>query len=87
MADHKEFTGVTREKLETIRKDLAKRGIKIPKGDDVEVDGPLGVKIQVTYDETARKLKLEINEKPIFITENQIWKVIESGAGDALVKH
>ncbi len=81
MADHKEFTGVTREKLESIRKDLSKRGIKIPKGDDVEVDGPFGVKMQVSYDETSKKLKLEINEKPIFISENQIWKIVESGAG------
>ena len=81
MADQKEFTGVTRSHVDKIRAGLASKGIKMPAGDDVEVRGPFGVKMQVTYLEPDKKLRLAITDKPIFITENQIWKVIESGAG------
>ncbi|MEP7212348.1 MAG: hypothetical protein ABI791_04700 [Acidobacteriota bacterium] len=84
MADQKEFSGISREHVETIRKGLSKRGIKVPAGDDVEVAGPLGVKVQMTYDEGQKLLRLRIIDKPIFVTQNQIWKVIESGAGKAL---
>ena len=84
MSDQKEFGGISREHVEMIRKGLSKRGIKVPAGDDVEVAGPLGVRIQMTYNEPDKLLRLRINDKPIFVTENQIWKVIESGAGKAL---
>lgn len=82
MADQKEFNGVTRAQVDKIRAGLAKKGIRMPAGDDVEVAGPLGVKMQVTYDESGKRLKLEITDKPIFITQNQIWKVIEKSVGD-----
>ena len=82
MADQKEFNGVTRAQVDKIRAGLAMKGIKMPAGDDVEVAGPLGVKMQVTYDEPRKSLRLEITDKPIFITQNQIWKVIQSSVGD-----
>ena len=84
MADHKEFKGISRTNVDSIRNGLNKRGIKVPDGDDVEVAGPLGVKVQLTYNEPNKLLRLTINHKPMFITESQIWKVIESGAGKAL---
>jgi len=86
MADHKEFKGISRTNVDSIRNGLNKRGIKVPDGDDVEVAGPLGVKVQLTYNEPSKVLRLTINHKPMFITESQIWKVIESGAGKALQK-
>jgi hypothetical protein len=84
MPEHKEFKGISRANVDSIRSGLNKRGIKVPAGDDVEVAGPLGVKVQLTYSEPDKTLRLKINHKPIFVTESQIWKVIESGAGKAL---
>ena len=75
MADHKEFKGISRTNVDSIRNGLNKRGIKVPDGDDVEVAGPLGVKVQLTYNEPNKLLRLTINHKPMFITESQIWKV------------
>ena len=80
MAGNKEYKNISRSDLDTIRKELTKTGIKIPAGDDVEVKGPLGVRMQVVYDESGKSLKLEITDKPFYISESQIWKVIESGA-------
>jgi hypothetical protein len=47
----------------------------------VDVVGPLGVKMHVTYDESGQKLNLSIVKKPGWVSESQIWKVIESTAG------
>jgi hypothetical protein len=84
MAGYKEFKGISRANVDKIRNGLNKRGIKVPEGDDVEVSGPMGVKVQMTFNEEHETLRLAITDKPIFITENQIWKVIESGAGLSL---
>jgi hypothetical protein len=84
MAEQKEFKGISRANVNSIKSGLGKRGIKVPEGDDVEVSGPLGVKVQMTYSESNETLTLRINDKPIFVTESQIWKVIEGGAGRAL---
>ena len=83
MSDHKEFSGISRVNVNSIRNGLNKRGIKVPEGDDVEVAGPFGVKVQMTYHEPKETLRLTINHKPFFVTESQIWKVIESGSGKA----
>ena len=37
--------------------------------------------MQVTYSEAAKTLELEITKKPVFVSDNQIWKVVEMGAG------
>lgn len=79
--DKKSYAGFTREDVIKIRRELGKFGIKVPDGDDVEVNGPLGVKMQVTYDEPTQTLNLAILDKPGFVSEAQIWKVIESSAG------
>lgn len=77
---NKTYTPVTRAEVEKIRGGLGKFGIAMPDGDDVEVSGPLGVKMQVTYDEPNQTLTLAILNKPGFVSEAQIWKVIESTA-------
>lgn len=74
------YSGVTRAHIGKLRNGLGKFGIAIPEGDDVEVKGPLGVKMRVQYDETAQNLNLAILDKPIFVSHSQIWKVIESQA-------
>jgi hypothetical protein len=77
------YTGVTRADVDQIRSELGKFGIAIPEGDDVEVAGPLGVRMQVKYDEQNQSLDLEIIEKPGYVSETQIWKVVEMSAGRA----
>ena len=76
----KSYTPVTRNDVDKIRRGLGKFGITVPDGDDVEVSGPLGVKMQVTFDEPNETLSLAILNKPGFVSEAQIWKVIESTA-------
>jgi hypothetical protein len=74
------YTGVSRSDVDRIRGGLGKFGIKMPDGDDVEVKGPLGVKMHVRYDEPKETLTLEVVDKPGFVSEDQIFKVIESTA-------
>ena len=80
MTDHREFTGISRAKLNGLRSDLAKWGVEIPEGDDVEVKGPLGVKLRAVYSEPNETLRLTITDRPAFVSEKQIWKVVENGA-------
>lgn len=77
----KTYSKISRANVDRLRGELANFGIKVPEGDDVEVKGPLGVKMQVTYDETTQDLSLSILEKPGFVSEAQIWRVVESAAG------
>jgi hypothetical protein len=79
--DKKSYQGVTRADVDKIRSELGKYGISIPEGDDVEVKGPLGVKMQVVYDEPSQTLNLAITDKPGYVSKAQIWKVIEMSAG------
>lgn len=81
MADQREFTGISRAKLNGLRTELGKLGIEIPEGDDVEVKGPLGVRLRATYNEPGQTLLLAITDKPVFVSENQIWRAVENGAG------
>ena len=81
--DQKTYTGITRADVDKIRSGLGNYGITVPDGDDVDVQGPLGVKMRVKYDEPNEALTLAIIEKPGYITEGQIWKVVEMGAGKA----
>jgi len=74
------YTGVTRSDVDKIRGGLGKFGIKMPDGDDVEVKGPLGVRMHVTYDEPTETLTLAVVDKPGFVSDDQIFKVIESTA-------
>ncbi len=74
------YNGISRANFDRIRSELSKWGINIPDGDDVEVKGPLGVRMQVSYDEPRKILNLAITDKPGYISEAQIWKVIESRA-------
>ena len=74
------YQGVTREHVNKIRKGIGKFGITMPEGDDVDIDGPLGVKMHLTYDESGKTLSLSVIDKPVFIPESQIWNVIEKTA-------
>jgi len=80
------YSDVTRKDVDRIRGGIGKFGIKIPEGDDVEIKGPLGVKMGFSYDEPNENLTLSIIDKPGFVSENQIWKVIESSAGKEMKK-
>lgn len=79
--DKRTYKGVSRADLDQVRGELGKYGISVPAGDDVEVNGPLGVKVRFTYNEPHKTLDLAIVDKPKYVSEKQIWKVIEMGAG------
>ena len=66
--------------MNKIRKEIGKFGITMPEGDDVDINGPLGVKMHLNYDEPAETLSLSVIDKPVFVPESQIWNVIEKTA-------
>ena len=79
MANTKELTAITREKLDIFRGKMKKFGVEVPEGDDVEIKAPMGVIMRAKYDEPTQILLLEILDKPIFVPEGQIWSIVESG--------
>jgi hypothetical protein len=84
--DKRTYSGVTRVDVNNIRGGIGKFGIKIPEGDDVEIKGPLGVKMGFAYDEPNETLTLSIIDKPGFVSDSQIWSVIEMTAGKEMKK-
>jgi len=84
--DKRTYSGVTRDDLKRIRGGIGKFGIKMPEGDDVEISGPLGVKMGFNYDEAHQTLTLSIVKKPGFVSDSQIWSVIEMTAGKEMKK-
>lgn len=79
MANTRELTDITREKLNGFRTKMKNFGVDVPQGDDVEIKAPMGVKMRAKYDEAGETLLLEILDKPIFVPESQIWSVVDSG--------
>lgn len=79
MPDCKQYGGITRDELVQLRQDLAKEGVNIPPGDDVEVKGPYGIELRATYDEPKETLKICILKKPFYIPESEIWKIVDTG--------
>ena len=84
--DKRTYSGVTRSDVDRIRGGIGKFGIKMPEGDDVEIKGPLGVKMGFLYDEPKQSLTLSIINKPGFVSDSQIWSVIEMTAGKEMKK-
>ena len=81
MSDSKLYEGITREELNSLRSSLEKQGVKVPEGDDVLVEGPYGVNLQISYDATSASLKVSIDKKPFFVPESMIWKMVDEGVG------
>ncbi len=86
MPESKQYGGITREELVNLRKDLAREGVNVPEGDDVEIKGPFGVELRAIYDEAKETLKIRITKKPFYVPESEIWKIVDTGtapyAGD-----
>ena len=80
MPTTKTLTGIDRARLDCFRTEMAKLGVAIPEGDDVDIKAMFGVKMHATYDESTETLTLEIIDKPIFVPESQIWSFVDSGA-------
>ena len=79
MPNCKQYGGITREELNSLRGDLEKEGVSIPPGDEAIVAGPHGAELQVTYDQAKETLKVCITKKPFFIPESMIWGIVDSG--------
>jgi len=84
--DQRTYSPVTRADVERIRGGIGKFGIKMPQGDDVEIKGPLGVRMGFKFDEPNQTLTLSIIHKPALISDSQIWSVIEMTAGKEMRK-
>lgn len=79
MPDCKQYGGITRAELVNLRKDLARENVKVPEGDDVDVQGPYGIELRATYNEQKETLKIRITKKPFYIPESEIWKIVDAG--------
>ena len=79
MTDCKQYSGITKDELVNLRKDLADEGVIVPEGDDVEVQGPYGIKLRATYNESKETLKICITKKPFYVPESEIWKIVDAG--------
>jgi len=79
MSDCKQYKGIDRDELNKLRRRLAKEGINVPEGDDVEVEAPFGVHLTAKYEEGARLLEICITKKPMFVPKSQIWKIVDKG--------
>lgn len=79
MPDCKQYGGINRAELNSLREDLAKEGIEIPSGDDVAVRGPYGIELRATYLAEKETLKICITKKPFYIPESEIWKIVDTG--------
>lgn len=79
MPDCKQYGGITRTELDQLRKDLAKEGVVVPEGDDVEFKGLFGVHLSAKYNEEKETLKICITKKPFFIPESEVWKIVDAG--------
>ena len=67
------YSGVTRTDVDKIRSGIGKFGIKMPKGDDVEVKGPLGVKMRFEFDEAEK------SSRSHFWTSRVLFPPLRSG--------
>jgi hypothetical protein len=79
MASHKQYGGITRAELGHLRNDLLKEEVVVPAGDDVEIDGPFGIKLHAIYDEAKETLRVSITKKPFYVPESEIWKIVDTG--------
>lgn len=78
MPNCKQYGGINREELNSLRRDLEKEGVSIPPGNEATVAGPHGIEIHVTYDEAKETLKVCITKKPFFIPESMVWGIIDA---------
>ena len=79
MSNCRQYGGITRDELASLKRDLAQQGVKVPEGDDVTFSGPFGIELQAAYDETAKTLQICILNKPFFVPESEIWKIVDTG--------
>ena len=79
MPECKYYGGITRTELQSLRQDLADQGIMLPEGDQVQIQGPFGIKLSADYDESKETLKICITEKPFYIPESEVWKIVDTG--------
>ena len=79
MPECKQYGGITRAELNQLRKDLAKEGVNVPEGDEVEFKGLFGVHLSASYNEEKETLKICITKKPFFIPESEVWKIVDAG--------
>jgi hypothetical protein len=66
-----QFKGITPEVFTSISKQLAAKGFAL-NGPSGTVNGPFGIVIEYTWDETSGLLNIQVVEKSFFVTCSQI---------------
>ena len=66
-----QFRGITPEVFSSISTQLAAKGFAL-NGPSGTVNGPFGIVIEYTWDETSGLLNIQVIEKSFFVTCNQI---------------
>jgi hypothetical protein len=75
-----DYQGIPRETVERFRAELAKEGIAVPLGDSGTIEHR-GVRLSFSYEPMARTLRVTLDKKPPFITENYVWSLIDGAIG------
>ena len=77
MDDCREYTGITREKLDSLKQGMKQNGLTPPEGDSGTIEA-MGVKLSVAYQAEQQTLKFCIVEKPAFIPAAMVWGQVEA---------
>jgi septum formation protein len=78
----KQFS-LTPLQVDKLREIAAQQRQSLPAGNSGVLNGPAGVKVQFDYDPVGNLLKLEIVNKPFFLTDEVIWGQIEPWVAQA----
>ena len=77
MPNSKEYSSITRSRMDCLRQNLAAKGIMVPNADNVNAEY-MGVHLSINYDEANQLLKVDIVDKPVFMPESLIWGFIDN---------
>lgn len=65
------YSGVSAEVFESLKQELQSKGFEIP-GTSGVINGPLGIAIEYSWDQTKESLFTQVIEKSFFVSCNQI---------------
>jgi hypothetical protein len=73
------YGGISKDEKEALRMRLRDEGLSVPKGNDVEIEGPMWVRLRAVYERERRLLTVSIVDNPLRIPEKRIWSAVEAG--------
>jgi hypothetical protein len=76
MASVHNYGGINRADVERLKTEIAKEGITLP-ATDVGLIEFKGVRLSFDYAEDTNTLKIGVEKKPFYVTEAQIWSILD----------